>query len=449
MNKRLFAKYLFCVGLFCIINFTSNAQWSQVGTGVSGGYVYALYPYDSVLYVGGSFTGPSSNLLQWDSTKFSDVGGGVNGSVYSFFEYKKSLYVGGWFNHAGIGNPTDSFPNLAGWNGSKWFQLAEGAYDQVNAFDTINFFLVLDNGYYPGLGEWNGSVWKSILGNGLGGGMGYDYLINSFAWYKGYLYAATSGRYFKTNQVGGYLYQLAGYVYKLIPDSNKWDKVATMLDGTNYSIALSLAVYNNKLYIGGTFDSANGSPANDLITWNGDSISTVGIGVNGTVSALTVYDSTLYIGGLFDSAGGVPANNIVCWNDTVWSALGDGVNNQVFALTSFKGALYVGGGFTSPGNYIAKYTPLPKNTAVNSINVLLYPDPSNGVFTVTSENIHTGDQMEIYTLLGQKVSNVLLNNNSTTVYLTNCASGLYFYRVINTEGEQMATGVFVVIKPKY
>jgi trimeric autotransporter adhesin len=168
-------------------------------------------------------------------------------------------------------------------------------------------------------------------------------------------------------------------------DGNSWSPLGTgVANGVNGQIH-ALTVFDDgssggsALYAGGFFTSAGGVAANRIARWDGTSWSSLGTGsangVSHTVWALTVSDDgsgrglALYVGGSFTTAGGVPANRIARWNGISWSSLGtssaNGVNDVVHAMTSFDdgsgsgAALYVGGGFTSAGgvtaNRIAKW----------------------------------------------------------------------------------------------
>lgn len=115
------------------------------------------------------------------------------------------------------------------------------------------------------------------------------------------------------------------------------------------------------LYAGGFFLEAGGRPANRVAKWNGQSWSALAEGTNNGVLALADFDDgtgggpALYASGIFTVAGGAPAKSIAKWNGQSWSSLGNGMNGSVDALAVFddgSGAgaeLYAGGSFTSAG----------------------------------------------------------------------------------------------------
>ncbi len=126
------------------------------------------------------------------------------------------------------------------------------------------------------------------------------------------------------------------------------------------------------LHAGGRFTTAGGVTVNRMAKWNGSTWSALSSGVSGVdavVFALTVFDDgagpKLYAGGDFTTASGTPVSHIARWDGANWSGLGGGLNEWTAALTVFDdasgsgNALYVGGIFTraidSGDSYLAKW----------------------------------------------------------------------------------------------
>ena len=83
-----------------------------------------------------------------------------------------------------------------------------------------------------------------------------------------------------------------------------------------------------------------------LARWDGTSWSSLGSGINGSVTALQMHGPDLYAGGAFTTAGGVTAYHVAKWDGTNWSAVGSfDVNNQVAALAFIGDDLYAAGFF--------------------------------------------------------------------------------------------------------
>jgi hypothetical protein len=113
----------------------------------------------------------------------------------------------------------------------------------------------------------------------------------------------------------------------------------------------------HRVYAGGTFTIAGGSPANFLAVWNGVSWAPFCAPISATVNALQIIGRDLYVAGDFADGAGLPsADRLVrCDLDTgVASSTVDSVahafSGTVYALAAdSNGTLYAGGGFTDLG----------------------------------------------------------------------------------------------------
>jgi PKD repeat protein len=67
-------------------------------------------------------------------------------------------------------------------------------------------------------------------------------------------------------------------------------------------------------------------------------------------------------------------------------------------------------------------------------NVVVYPNPGNGIFNFTIQNAPSNAKLEVYNVLGEKVFENVLPDNivNTTINLSNQAKGVYFYKFIST-----------------
>ncbi|MFG0285701.1 MAG: GC-type dockerin domain-anchored protein [Phycisphaerales bacterium JB039] len=113
--------------------------------------------------------------------------------------------------------------------------------------------------------------------------------------------------------------------------------------GRLYSFVFAIAAFDGELYVGGQFDDAGGTPAPGLARWDGERWSAVGGGlgtlVAGTdpkVKAMAIYDDgrgpALYVAGSFEIAGGKECWNIARWDGAEWEPVGPGINSAVFTL---------------------------------------------------------------------------------------------------------------------
>lgn len=74
-------------------------------------------------------------------------------------------------------------------------------------------------------------------------------------------------------------------------------------------------------------------------------------------------------------------------------------------------------------------------------SVQIYPNPSNGIFTLKSDLDFT--QVEILNILGERVYTAQVNANKTVFNLSHEAKGIYFYRLLNNK-DVVKTGKIVL-----
>ena len=168
---------------------------------------------------------------------------------------------------------------------------------------------------------------------------------------------------------------------------------------------MSIAINGSDVYLGGTFKSAGGNSANNLIDWNMSTgkWSPLGVdstnGTDGIIFKMIFVGNDLYVGGNFKKAGGITVNNIARWDGSAWHSLGDGVDNIVKTLATNGGVLYAGGNFKNAGgtasNFVAKWDgstwqPLGNgdelNSTVNSLIAVSNRLYIGGYFTSTAGN---------------------------------------------------------------
>ena len=356
-----------------LVNFVTGQSWSPLGAGIGSGYYHSVNSfatYNGELYVGGYFNTagnmPANNIAKWSGTNWSAVGNGINGDVNALCVFNGELYAGGSFSTAGGIGAT----GIARWNGTNWSQVGN-----IEAY--IKAMVIYNGELYAGgwfsnlnstgtsIAKWNGSSWTAAVPeNDL-----YTVSIECMAVYNGDLYAA--GAYYAIGGGGvAEFYRITKW------NGSAWSNLLTIpasytLDGALGDI-LSMTVYNNELYIAGTFGMMIDTiPTYQVAKWNGTNWSAVGTGINpeaypfggdsdgsaySFVQSLAVYNGALYAGGHFDSCGAVATRNIARWDGTNWSALGQGVNGYVYSMIAADTSLYAGGWF----NYVNSNLPANK-----------------------------------------------------------------------------------------
>lgn len=122
-----------------------------------------------------------------------------------------------------------------------------------------------------------------------------------------------------------------------------WTPLAAGLDGTGVALSVFDDGSGEALYCGGDFDSAAGQPSHNIARWDGSSWSPLAGGVSDSEYSIVrtmlpvsrAGGPKLLVGGAFDMAGNTPANNIAEWDGVTWSALGSGMPDECHALALY------------------------------------------------------------------------------------------------------------------
>jgi len=418
----------------------NTSGFSSLATGMNN-YVSSLIVYGGELIAGGLFTtagGVSANrIARWNGSGWSALGTGVNGDIRALIVYNGELIAGGDFTQAG-----GAFVNyIARWDGSSWSALGIGMNDRVRALTVYNNELIA-GGWFTQAGgvfanriaRWDGSSWSAL-------GSGMDDAVYALIVYNNELIA------------GGNFWWAGGVSANKIAKWNgsSWSGLGTGLnDGTR-----ALATHNNELIVGGKFTLAGGVFANRIARWNGSSWSTLGTAMNNEIRDLAVHNNQLIAGGLFTTAGGESANYIARWDGSSWSRLGMGMNNYVRALAVYNDELIAGGRFSQAGganvNYIARYrTPAFLTSSDQTLNRLTIENTSSdgvtfknnvtaSTFTATTSNV------KLYFVGGSTatLTNITLDGQgeSSRILLRSTSPGTAWY--LNVSGNQSISYVDV------
>lgn len=200
----------------------NGTSWSALPVldSVGGGWtIGSAIMYKGELYVAGNFNGGigMKDIARFDGTSWQSVGGGFSGtstSANKLYVWRDTLYVGGYFQKTG-GDPGN---NIAAWDGSSWSDVGGGTMP-ANVWDIIDF--------------------------------------------QGYLYV--SGQINSAGAISA-------------TRMARWDGVRWCNPGADFTFAGgssgtpgSLAVLNNELYAGGSFDFINGDTTNNIAKYTGSS----------------------------------------------------------------------------------------------------------------------------------------------------------------------------------
>ena len=311
-----------------------NGQyWDSLGSGLYFNAtsfintVVDIVRFQNDIYIGGNLKivggKPIYGLAKWNGNEWLEVGGNVkndttgptsniNGVVRTMKVFNNELYIGGLFDSVG----TIASKNVAKWNGSTWTALGKSfnidcGNDGVSSLEVFNGEIYASGNFncpLPGnerISKLVDTNWVQV-GNSING----DAIIDK-------LYAYNSSLY-----VGGYFFANNGNA----------DNSLMFTDGFNYyptsggvlpSNLLNMINYQNELYVVGQIDYAGFNPINRIGKWDGSQWVSINLALEhnlnvvGTAGSLAIYDGKLVIGGSFTSINGVPATNIAMVDFTV------------------------------------------------------------------------------------------------------------------------------------
>ena len=231
--------------------------------------------------------------------------------------------------------------------------------------------------------------------------------------------------------------------------SGTLDSTFTFQNGPNN--IFSVSIQSNGLLIIGGFNMSSTPPFKGIacLNTNGffNSTFNIGTGINYRINSTSIQsDGKIIIGGLCTSYNDVMINNIARLNtdgtlDNAFNT-GTGVNSYIYTTSiQSDGKIIIGGDFTSYNgfgkNRIAR---INGGSALSSIgfenNVLnIYPNPSNGVYTLQTNEMNAAKFISIYTFLGQKIYDTVISSNETIIDISSQPKGVYLYKVFGEEGE--------------
>ncbi len=87
-----------------------------------------------------------------------------------------------------------------------------------------------------------------------------------------------------------------------------------------------------------------------------------------------------------------------------------------------------------------------QQTTASSNSISVYPNPSNGSFTIASSESLDKSVLTIYNMLGEKVATKELTGNKNLLSLNGNPSGVYFYRITGETGILISNGKLILQK---
>ncbi|MEQ8315900.1 MAG: GC-type dockerin domain-anchored protein [Phycisphaerales bacterium] len=340
-----------------------GSSWLSPLPGFGGPFtpsVRALATFDDgsgeALYAGGRFTSVGNqqavnNVARWDGRAWSVVGEGLDTDVLAFTVHDDgsgpSLFAGGEFRRSG----NEKAQAVAQWTGDRWAPLgptsAPGIVGVVEALASWGGDLYAGGRFRSAGGvdavniaRWDGSAWSAVAD-------GLDGQVHALAVFgppgDESLYAAGEFTFSGTVRLDG----VARW------DGTQWLSVDGGLNGDANAMIVHDDGDGAALYVAGPFGQVGppGSriPAGGLAKWTGDRWEAVATFVDGEVFALADFasgsESALYAGGFFDGIDGVVSSQIARRSScaTVCPADFDGDGSlTLFDFLAFQSAFDLG-----------------------------------------------------------------------------------------------------------
>ncbi|MBO3117903.1 PQQ-dependent sugar dehydrogenase [Winogradskyella sp. DF17] len=255
----------------------NGSSWTALGSGIDGSIAAMAIDSNNTIYVGGIFEtlngNPARNLAVWNGTSWNALIdntnsiAGTNNEIRSLaIDDNDILYAGGNFDEAG-GNPAN---RIATWDGTNWGSLGDGTSGFVEAITTTSDAVYVGGNFGEAgnitvnrIAKWdktNGS-W-SALGNGLSN------IVTGLLHDGANLYAA-----------GGFEVANENVTDRIIVNSiaqyNETDGWSPL--GTDTTVGVDNQINTiqfakdsdgtNKIFVGGNFNSAGLTSANDFAQW--------------------------------------------------------------------------------------------------------------------------------------------------------------------------------------
>ncbi|MBL7932942.1 MAG: hypothetical protein JNL60_13625, partial [Bacteroidia bacterium] len=298
--------------------------------------------------------------------QWSDFGTGANDAIYDFIQLDDDLIAAGRFStfdgssNQGLAIWRKDFNDVWVWDelaNAGWvydLEIYDGELYVCGSIGYINSSLPVGCIAKYSKGETNG--WSAV-GNGGIGGYNFTADVWSMAVYNGKLYA------------GGTFTSIGGVTARNIAvwDGTIWSQVGGGLQSSLYNGARKLFVYNGELYASGSFTQAGSVQVSGIAKWDESNWSAVvDFGMNGSsvgrVNAFAEYNGSLFAAGNFTTVNGAPSDGIAMYDGNTWFDVSIGVpsGGNITGLGIYKGDLYASGSFGSTGK-IMKWDP---NTSV-------------------------------------------------------------------------------------
>jgi uncharacterized delta-60 repeat protein len=232
--------------------------------------------------------------------------------------------------------------------------------------------------------------------------------------------------------------------------------------GANDNIYSTSIQSNGKIIIGGIFTSFNGTTRYRIARLNIDGTIDntfnpgTGANYNDNIIRTTSIQSNgkIIIGGEFTYFNNTARNNIARLhsNGVLDSAFnpGTGANNPIYTTSiQSDGKIIIGGVFSHYNgnirNRIARINSgaLLGTALFDKNEIIIYPNPSKGVFKIHSNDSSVLKNITIYSILGQFVLSRDITANENIIDISDQLKGIYLYKILS-ENNEVTSGKLIL-----
>ncbi len=370
--------------------------------------------------------------------------------------YGNKTLFGGVF--ASVGSNTLYSEAIALWNGTMWDTFPKHCFRSnparnntvvgINGFTKANGKLWIYGGFdtiatvaTKNIATFDGNNFAAIPSIPSD----YDWYVTKMLSYKNKLYA-----------IGNFITYTSTPAFKQVAmyDGTSWAPVGGGING-GLNSPRNMIIYNDTLYIAGTWGAGGGNVGNYIMKWDGTQLRDAGFtmpyyGYYG-ITSLAVYRNRLYLVGAFKNPAGLKNFGIAYYQNGSWTFPEDSVYGMN-SLVVFNNELYGGGSFkkingdTSIRNFAKLLCPdfdaatgclsgLKENRY--KLDIKIFPNPSNGKINIEFEQNVSIEKLSITNTLGQQVYTLLIPEPKQEIDVSYLPSGVYFLKAENKQGHGM------------